>query len=199
MYQVCTSMKSFTDPEILHAIREGRDDTVIESLYASLLPRVKKHVLLNGGSLDDAYDVFQDALMVFYKLVIKEKYDSEKYTIGGFLYTISKHLWINLVKKRSNSLNRERKVEKDELEFTILENIIQMERKAALDQVFQSLGEKCLEILTLFFYHRLSLKEISQKLGYASEGTVKVKSHRCRKLLSDKIKGNKYLMDHLRN
>jgi len=191
-------MRSFSDQEIVQAIRQGQDSKVIDSLYETLLPKVKKHVRSNGGSLDDAYDVFQESVIVFYKLVVNEKFDSDKYKVHGFVYTICKNLWINLVKKRISDQNRERKVEKDDSEFSLLDNIINAERKTALDQVFQTLGEKCTEILTQFYYHRLSLKEIAKEINM-TEDSVKVKSHRCKKLLADKIKGNKYLMDQLRN
>lgn len=192
-------MKHFSDQEILQAIRKGQDAEVLKSLYTSLLPKVKKHVLANRGSLDDAYDVFQDAVMVFYKLVVTGKFDPEKYSVHGFMFTLCKNLWVNLVKKRASSLNREQKVETDTFDQTILENIIDTEKTDALHQVFQSLGDKCTEILTLFFYHRLSLKEIAEKLGNMSEDAVKVKSHRCKKVLTDKIRDNKRLIELLRN
>jgi len=191
-------MKYFTDQEIIQAIRKGQDTEVIDTLYASLLPKVKKHVSSNGGSLDDAYDVFQDAIMVFYKLVINDKYDSEKYKVHGFVLTICKNLWINLIKKRASSLNREKSVERGEFEADVLDNLISQERKSALDQAFQALGEKCTEILVLFFYQKLSFKEIAQKLGDMSEDAVKVKSHRCKKQLADRIKGNERLTEQLR-
>lgn len=192
-------MSSFSDEEIIHAIRQGQDAKVIESLYATLLPKVKKHIRSNNGSLDDAYDVFQDAVMVFYRLVVTEKFDSSKYKIQGFVFTISKNLWVNLVKKRASTQNREQVVAGEELESSILDAIIRNEKKKAWDQVFELLGDKCKEILVMFYYHRFSLKEIAQKLGYTSEDSVKVKSHRCKKTLADVIKDNRYLMEQLRH
>ena len=192
-------MKQFSDQEILHAILKGKDTEVIESLYATVLPKVKKHVCNNGGSLDDAYDVFQEAIMVFYKVVVSNRFDHEKYNIHGFLHTICKNQWINLVKKRINSQNRESKVEKDNPESTALEEIISIERKNAMNQLFDSLGDNCAEILTLFFHQQLSLKEIALKLGNMNEDAVKVKSHRCRKLLTERIRGNQPLIELLRN
>jgi len=192
-------MRHFSDQEIIEAINKGRDTEVIDSLYATVLPNVKKHVVGNGGSLDDAFDLFQEALMVFYKLAVTGKFDATKYKVHGFVFTICKNLWINQMKKKATSQNWEKKREKDGWDETILDNIITIERKTALDQLFQTLGDKCIEILTLFFYNKLSLKEIAEKLGDMSEDAVKVKSHRCKKLLAEKVKGNKYLMEQLRN
>lgn len=192
-------MKHFSDQEILEAICKGQDAEVIDSLYATVLPNVKKHVLTNGGTLDDAFDVFQDALMVFYKLAATRKFDADKYKVHGFVFTICKNLWINQMKKKASSFNWEKKREKERFDDTVLDNIITTERKVALDQLFQTLGEKCIEILTMFFYNRFSFREIAEKLGDMSEDAVKVKSHRCKKLLAEKIKGNKLLIEQLRN
>ena len=192
-------MSHFSDQEILKAISKGQDTEAIDSLYKSVLPNVKKHVVNNGGSLDDAFDVFQEALMVFYKLAVSQKFESAKYKIHGFVFTISKNLWINQARKKASSQNWEKTREKEDFDSTVLDNLIDNERKTALELVFQTLGEKCTEILTLFFYNKLSLKEIAEKLGDRSEDAVKVKSHRCKKLLAEKIKGNKYLLEQLRN
>jgi RNA polymerase sigma factor (sigma-70 family) len=192
-------MRHFSDQEIIEAIVKGQDTDVIDSLYATVLPNVKKHVVGNGGSLDDAFDLFQEALMVFYRLAVTGKFDSTKYKVHGFVFTICKNLWINQMKKKATSQNWEKKREIEGFDETVLDNIISNERKAALDQLFQTLGDKCVEILTLFFYNKLSLKEIAEKLGDTSEDAVKVKSHRCKKQLADKVKGNKYLMEQLRN
>lgn len=188
-----------SDQEILKAIRNGQDKKAIEFLYATILPKVKKHVCANSGSLDDAYDVFQDAVMAFYRLVISERFDDSKYSVQGFMFTLCKNLWINLVKKRASTLSREQNVELNNHNPTVLENLISVEKKTALDNLFNSLGDKCTKILNLFYYQRLSIKEIAEKLGDMSEDAVKVKSHRCKKLLTDKIKGNESLIELLKN
>lgn len=192
-------MNQLSDQEILQAIRKGQDSVALEFLYATLLPKVKKHVCSNSGNLDDAYDVFQDGVMVFYRLVIGGKFDHNKYTVHGFLFTVCKNLWINLVKKRASTLNREQNIEKDTLNPSVLESLIDGEKRTAMEKLFNALGDKCTEILTMFFYHKLSLKEIAEKMGDMSEDAVKVKSHRCKKLLTDRIRGNKHLIELLKN
>jgi RNA polymerase sigma factor (sigma-70 family) len=192
-------MNQLSDTEILQAIKQGRDNEALEYLYGSLLPKVKKHICNNSGSLEDAYDVFQDSVMAMYSLIIASKFDNEKYTVHGFLFTMCKHRWINLVKKRASTQHREQNVEKEILDSSALDHIINVEKKTAMDQLFNSLGDKCTEILTMFYYYKMSIKEIAEKLGGMSEDAVKVKSHRCKKLLTDRIRGNKQLIDLLRN
>ena len=192
-------MKNFTDQEIIESIQQGKDKEVVKSLYDSVLPNIRKYVCSNNGTYEDAFDVFQDALLVFFKLVATGKFDADKYKVHGFIHTVSKNLWINHSKRKAHALNWEKRKERDDLDPTVLENLIGEERKSALAVAFQSLGEKCVEILTLFFYQKLSLKEIAEKIGNTSEEAVKVKSHRCRKALGDIIKSNKALTELLRS
>ncbi|MBK9288982.1 MAG: hypothetical protein IPN38_15175 [Flavobacteriales bacterium] len=49
-----------SDPEILEAIRNGRDHAAFVALYTHL-PKVAHLVRQNSGSKDDAKDLFQDA------------------------------------------------------------------------------------------------------------------------------------------
>ncbi len=191
---------SKTDKEIIRAIRDGKDDEVVGSLYRDVLPNIRKYIYSNNGTNDDAFDIFQDALIVFYKLVMSGQFNDEKYKIHGFIYTICKNLWINQTKKNVSEQKWQKFKLKDEaFEEPILNVIISDEKSKALQDLFQSLGDKCVEILNLSIYQKLSMRKIAAKLGLVSEDAVKVKSHRCRKMLSEKVKSNPELLELLKN
>ena len=188
----------FSDKEIIEAILEGKDEKVIASLYTSILPGLTRYICSNSGTSDDAYDLFQDALLIFVKMVVTNKYDHEKYQIHSYILTITKNLWINRVKKNSRGMKWEKTKIEEEEEKLILENIIDDERKKVLETVFMSLGKKCIEILSMYYYQGLSMKEIAEKMDLQSADVAKVKAHRCRKELSDKIISNNYLSEQLK-
>lgn len=52
----------------------------------------------------------------------------------------------------------------------------------------KSLPEKYRQVIHLFYYEELSIKEISETLG-TKEATVKTRLVRARKLLNQKLKG----------
>src|SRR6187402_1717294 len=88
-----------SDSQILAAIAKG-DDSILEHLYRQVLPKVKNYVQRNSGTVDDARDVFQDAVIIFYKHVKLGKFNAE-HDIAGFIFSISRNLWINAAKKKN--------------------------------------------------------------------------------------------------
>ena len=57
-----------------------------------------------------------------------------------------------------------------------------------LEKAFSSLGKRCKEILTLFYYRGYSIEEIVEALQYENKNVVKSQKSRCVKQIKDKIK-----------
>ncbi len=87
-----------SEDQIPELIRNGKDKEVIPHLYKKVFPLVENYIRKNSGRKEDASDVFQDCLLLFYKQVIKNTFDP-KYKVYGYLYRISINLWINKIKK----------------------------------------------------------------------------------------------------
>lgn len=192
-------MKSYSDVLILSAIRNGEDREVLKYLYATILPVVEDYIRLNSGTSEEAFDVFQDAMVIFYKQVILGTFDDTKYKIAGYLYTISKNLWINVSKKKNRAIIYENSQSSlFEMDSTLLDLIIDKEREETLTKLFKKLGQACIELLTLSIYQGLTMREIAEKLG-STENSIKVQCHRCRKKLSDMVMKNSSLINILKN
>ena len=89
------------DKSVIAAIKSGKDDKALKMLYNVLLPKIKAYIRSNNGSEDEAFDVFQDAVVIFFKQVVTGKFDT-KYSISAFVYSVSRNLWINRVKNVSS-------------------------------------------------------------------------------------------------
>ena len=64
-----------SEEHIVDFIKQGRDKEVVPLFYKHVLPNVKKQILKNGGRQEDAQDAFQDAILLFYKEVMKGSFD----------------------------------------------------------------------------------------------------------------------------
>lgn len=186
----------YTDKDILDAIKVGDDNKVMAHLYKKVLPNVLNMICRNSGSKEDAHDIFQDALVVFYKQVVTGKFN-DKYKIHGYLYTISKNLWINRAKKKGREVAIT-DTHEIAIEENILDNIITNEKSAALNRLFSQLGEKCIQLLTYSIYHKLSMKEIALKMGLTGEDAAKTNNYRCKQKLMTMVKQNKDAKELLR-
>lgn len=185
-----------TDVEILTNINNKNDSKVVDAIYKLVLPNLKIYILSNGGTIEDACDILHDGILYFFNLVINKKFDSEKYSVNGFLYTLCKNRWINIVNKNKTHLKWQQSVY-EEFDDTILDSIINEEKLSIFNKIFDELGNSCVEILKYFFQENKSFKDISELMNLPSENAARVKAHRCRKQLTDRINSNNHLRNQL--
>lgn len=100
---------------------------------------------------------------------------------------------LKLIKKNLNRFgpldeNLVKNMEKSIIIFPEEEDTIKNLQLISLKKGFAKLGKKCKEILTLFYYRRLSIKEIKVKMNYNSEGVVKERLRKCRESLRKSTK-----------
>ncbi|QCX38345.1 sigma-70 family RNA polymerase sigma factor [Aureibaculum algae] len=173
-----------TDQEIIIQLKKG-NESCLKHLYVHL-DMVKGWVNNNNGNDDDAFDIFQEAMMVFYKNLISGKYESSS-KISTYLFGICKRQWLN-------QLNRRLKYEKPsdiitstedkgddgfEIEFTIGRESLKNYINKALDK----LGEPCKELLEKSIFLKLRMKELAEMFDYSSAHSARQQKLRCIKRL----------------
>lgn len=167
------------DSEVLARIIKG-DEKALDFLYKKYYRMMTKLVIMNSGTEDEARDIYQDALVVFWEkarkgnLVLTSK-------ISTFIYSICLNLWRKELERKSRLSSEE----KDDVEF------IQIERKERI-QIIRScideLGDTCKRILMYYYFDGLSMNEIAEKMGYANNDTAKTKKYKCKKKLDELVK-----------
>ena len=75
----------------------------MKHLYANYYPMIRDLIQKNGGSEDDASDIFQDGMVVLYQKSQDPQF-SWTSTLKTFLYAVCKNKWLmHLRKKRNNA------------------------------------------------------------------------------------------------
>jgi RNA polymerase sigma factor (sigma-70 family) len=186
-------MNRFNDRDIVEAVKSGKNDWVLNNLYREILPRIKKLITSNSGTEDDAKDIFQDAVLVFYNQVKQNKFDESK-EIAGFIYSVARNLWINKVKRDNRMINIKDLEAAQEPCMNVLDDLITEEKAKVIEEVLDQIGENCKKLLKYSIYDKLSQKEIAQKMGYTNEAIVKTYNYRCKQKLISLVKGNSYII-----
>lgn len=187
----------YSDTEILSLIRKGEDDRALSYLYKKVLPKIKHLIYTNNGDHDEAYDIFQDAIMIFYKQVKLDKYKDE-YEIAGFIYSVSRNLWINRVKRKNKSVGLSDAVSSLEADHNALEDLVTKEREELIIKMLSDLGERCKELLLYSIFHKFSMKEICEKMGFSTENAAKTRNYKCKQKLIELVKDNQSIKDLLK-
>jgi RNA polymerase sigma factor (sigma-70 family) len=167
------------DNEILERIRKG-DETALQYLYKQHYRMMLRLVLKNSGTEEEAQDVFQDALILFWQKVHQPEFELTS-KISTFLYSVCHNLWRKELDKKS----RTSKEEKDE---AIIEDWDRQERIQIINACINKLGETCRKILQYYYFDELSMHDIAQLMGFSNADTAKTKKYKCKKELDELVK-----------
>jgi DNA-directed RNA polymerase specialized sigma24 family protein len=150
------------------------------SLYKKAFPAVAKYVSKIGGSFDEAKDIFQDALVIFYEKSVQGGLNLQT-NEQAYLLGISKNLWAK--KFRENTLLMSLDDQWDVIE---MEDVQPSENK--LMHYLETAGQKCMELLKAFYYDNLPVKSIAGLFGYSGERSATVQKYKCMEKVRETIK-----------
>ena len=149
-------------------------DALFGELYQSAFPAVAGFVSQMNGSFQDAKDVFQDALVIYFERSSDPQFRisvaPERYILG-----IAKHLWIRKFKedRKNISLNT------FEAALSIPGDFFPSVQSKRVLQFVEQAGKKCLDLLRSFYYDKLNMKELAQKFDFGSEHSATVQKYKC--------------------
>ncbi len=190
-------LKKDKNQEIIEAILNGQNSRVLNHLYQSALPQIMKYICLNNGDEDEAKDIFQDAVVSLFTTVRLGKFEQGK-DVNGFLYFVSRNLWINRIKRRNKQLDIS-KMQMQPLEESHLAVIITKEKEELIEQFMSKVGDKCKQILKYVIYDNLSMREVAQKMNFAGETVAKSTHYRCKQKLMELVENDGSMINFLKN
>lgn len=183
---------------IIESIRSGKDEKALKYLYKDPLKKIRKFILTNSGSLDDADDVFQDAVVALFHYVKTGKY-KEEYDIDAFLFRVAKNAWIDQVRKRKKLVKGEFLGFDHSDDSDFLGDIINEEKMNVFHALFDKLEENCKKILSYVVFDKKSMREISELMGLKNENIAKNQHYRCKKYFSKILFQNQEALKVLKN
>lgn len=147
-------------------------------LYKKAFPVVAKYISRMGGSFDEAKDVFQDALVIYYEKVTASK-EALNNDIAWLIGT-AKHLWIKRYRESVQNIS----LDNIDLQFNEDEN----PSNNRLMRFLATAGKKCMELLKGFYYDQLPLAEIADEFGYSGVRSATVQKYKCLEKVRETIK-----------
>lgn len=173
------------DKKILELFKDGQREKAFSKLYA-LYPKIEILVVSKGGQKQDASDVFQEALIILNRNLEKSdfKLTSSFYT---YLYSVSRFIWKDTQKKFS-------KQEQHNLSHTEIEHfhsVLEEKKYQLAERAFLELGERCRQLLQLFYYKGMTFRAIADMMQFKSEKIAKNQKYKCLSKAKDNYKNSK--------
>lgn len=165
------------DQKLLNQLKIGNEKAWSMLYQKGNYPVIKNYIVRNNGKVDDAKDIYQDAIIILYKKVLQNDFLLSS-SISTYIYGIAKNLWLKRLNKQQVVSNFDLanietipNEEENKENFEInLENV-----QKAVDKI----GDPCKTLLQLFYFQKKTMEEIASRLKYNNPNTAKQQKYKC--------------------
>ncbi len=161
----------------------GSTEDELGRLYEQAFPAVAKFVSRMGGSLEQAKDIFHDALIIYLEGATQNNRTIHT-TKEAYILGISKHLWIRKYQRDRRNVP----MSDSENGIAVPDDFYPTIQAKRLLRVLELSGKKCMDLLRAFYYQRLPLKKLVSALGYANEHSASVQKYKCLEKIRNTVK-----------
>jgi len=180
-------MIHFSDEAILEGLRL-RSDYIINFIYKEFFPIIKFLVTENGGTAEDAEDIFQDGIIIIYSKINSSQFILTS-SFKTYMYSVCRNLWLQKLTKRKAIFDKLTDVEEFiDIPKSALQDatIAETEMHRIIQIHFLALAEDCQKVLKLFLKN-IPLREIAAIMGYKTDKYAKTRKFLCKEELKKRI------------
>jgi RNA polymerase sigma factor (sigma-70 family) len=155
------------------------DRKAINILYETHYNMVQSLIINNNGSVDDARDIFQEAMIVLY-----EKSKDPAFTLScqikTYLYSVSRRLWLKRLQQQQRFMPDLNGIEDTvPVEEDLEAHQPQQDEFQLMEKAMAGLGEPCKSLLEAFYIQRKNMNEIAAEFGYTNADNAKNQKYKC--------------------
>ena len=154
-------------------------------LYRQAFPAVRRYIGRHGGAMQDAQDIFHDALVIFYEQAVGETLTLTA-APSTYLVGISRNLWHHEQRRRARLPHEA--LPNDLESLTAEESGAAEEPAFAVLKYVERLGAKCRNVLLSFYYFQQPLTQIAETHGYRSVRSATVQKFKCLERLRNAVR-----------
>jgi RNA polymerase sigma factor (sigma-70 family) len=174
------------EDKIIKLLRLGDNKTLQKIYIDNRRPFIKYAKKFNINE-NDALDIYQDAIVALRENALKGKLNNLQSNLSTYLFAIAKNK-IYRVHREKSKLSFDEGLTLDEKNIEI--DVDLFDKKLTNEQIvlrkwLPQLGERCKEILNLYYYKGFNLDEITQILNYSNKQVLKSQKSRCLKKLKE--------------
>ncbi len=166
------------------------DNQALEEIYVKHGSFCVKKLRQRGCLHEDAEGFFIESVMVFREKVLNGQI-TQLTNLRFYLYSTCENKFLAAIKSTKSQQNKS-----NEIEALFYESVYLNQEEYAYDtelmeiagKAFNSLSEKCKDIIYYFYVEKLKMEDIAELLGLSNAKVAKSTKSRCYKLLRDHAK-----------
>lgn len=172
----------YSNEEIVKGIYERRSKVLL-FLYDEYFKLIKRFILRNHGTEEEAEDVFQDTILIVY-----EKIKSDKLKLSSsfmtYFYAICRNLWLQRLQVLQRTQSEDQFADSWN-EIPSPEEYMDYEEEKLFQYHFSKLDKDCQHVLTSYF-ERKPFRDIANELRFSPSYIKKLK-YKCKEKLYMRI------------
>lgn len=155
------------------------DKKATETIYKENYNMVQSLVINNSGTVHEAKDVFQEAMIVLFEKARSGNFELNC-QIKTYVYSVCRRIWL----KRLQQLNRY-SIEMETLaEVVPVEDDIEAHDKrdeefVMMEKAVSNLGEPCKSLIEAFYIQKRTMQDIASQFGYTNADNAKNQKYKC--------------------
>jgi RNA polymerase sigma factor (sigma-70 family) len=172
------NLTTYSDEQsILDAVSRG-EQKGLEWLYKHCFTTTKKMVIKMQGDDDEAWDVFQEAVTLFYEKCSTEGINLQC-RINTYITSVSRNLWLKKSKQRYTITSAEELDNTADVSLDVADFLQKESDFARLQLALQDLGEPCASLMRAFYFESKSMVQIGEQFGYTNADNAKTQKYKC--------------------
>jgi RNA polymerase sigma factor (sigma-70 family) len=168
----------FSEEALLAGIR-NEDETAVAYLYKQHYPMVLHFVLNNNGTEEEAKDIYQEAVIVFFEKIREETLELNC-LIKTYLYSVCRRLWLKRLAFKNRFAGA---VSESDTFVDVADEVADLEERETkftkMAEALALLGEPCKTLIEDFYLQDLSMQSITEKFGYTNADNTKNQKYKC--------------------
>jgi RNA polymerase sigma factor (sigma-70 family) len=180
----------YTDKELIADLRSRNMDLnnkAFRYLYEHYYPMAEKITREIFKNTTEAADIFQESIIAIYENIRNESFKGES-SIKTYLYSIIRNK-VHIRKLKNRIIQKTEKkywrLSADNFDITKEIDVNHIEIKEYVAHtLLDQLNERCKELLRLYYFEKMTMKNISIALNYSNEESAKAQKYKCMQKLA---------------
>lgn len=186
----------FTNTDYLEAFKYSQNGN-LELIISFYQRRLVSHFSRRGATKVEAEDIFYKAIAAIFERITKEEDFKFQKSFEAYLYQICRYIWKDIYSRKGykNEIAIQDK-EDFEADNDLIDAIVLAEKNQYIFDKIISMKENCRNILTYFYWKKMSLAEIGEKINL-TKNAVKQQKFRCLKQFKELLEKDSHSNDFL--
>lgn len=155
------------------------ENQAIEAIYRDNYAMVQSFVLNNSGSIEEARDLFQEAMIVLFEKAVSGNFELHC-QLKTYIYSVCRRLWLKRLQQLQRFGSRSEGVEET---VAVEEELEAHEKRNAdfmmMENAMNKIGEPCKSLLNAYYLQKKNMQEIAAGFGYTNADNAKTQKYKC--------------------